>query len=71
MFLAAAMNAPGMEKEKAATLAQTLPELLDITEEDLKNGQADPYVDLAITCAEKGKLGDIMKGVPPLRVNLN
>lgn len=47
-------------------------DLLEISEEDVNSGSVENYVELAITCTEKGKTdSDIIKGVPPLRVYLN
>mmetsp|Transcript_8014 Transcript_8014/g.13453 ORF Transcript_8014/g.13453 Transcript_8014/m.13453 type:complete len:85 (-) Transcript_8014:93-347(-) len=67
------MTAPGKEQEKEKLLGQTVLELLEMESEDLESDKDDQkYVDLTITCCLKGgEQGQILEGVPPLRVMLS
>lgn len=64
IYFHAIMSAPGKEKDKETTLKSKLVDLL----EDVEGEQ---YVDLTVTCVTKNdKEGNILEGVPPLRVQL-
>lgn len=70
VYFSAIMNAPGKEKDKERTLNTPLKELLGV-DPAANDEDAEKYVDLTITCALKSDAsGQILPGVPPLRVLL-
>jgi len=60
VYFHAIMNIPGKEKEREQMLGQKIADLLGLKKED-------KYADLNVTMAPK-EGGDILKGMPPVRV---
>jgi len=70
LYFHAIMNAPGKEKDRERVLGSSLLDLLEMEEGDLeKNKEGVNYVDITMTCSlTSDEKGDILEGVPPVRV---